>query len=275
MILRFFLSLVLLELTLSSCQRSGESTLTETRGATSLSGKCSLSAGSYPVQTAIYDRDESLYELTLLNAPPCFPQPLQIESLQLARIDEQTKEKERAKLDYSTEESKPSVLYLVQDYQITLRQKESSPESPSSGAPASEASNAASTPASHAPSFWSPFLAGAAGGIAGGLAGQLIGRAIFDKPQYYAPPPPQAGKSVLGGFGAKSDTPGAIRSYQRKYSGASSPAKVRTFERGSGSSDQTRSSFFKKKNPSPQLAPTRSYSRSVTPKRSFFKTRRR
>lgn len=216
--------------------------------------ECQLTPGDYPVQTATYQGDQGQYELMLLNAPACFQQPLKLKGLQLARID--AKATERVKLTYNGEEN--SVLHMAEDFQIKMVQTvtENGVSKEQSGS-------------------WSPFLAGAAGAVVGAAAMGMIGRA-FNKPQYYTPPPMQAGRTDLRGYGGVGDTrEGAARSYQQKYASrpmgspqvAPSPAPT-----------ETKKSFFKTRSESqPSQGAARSYQSapSSSGKRGFFKSRRR
>jgi len=216
---------------------------------------CPLPAGDYGVQTAMYQGDHGVYELMVLNAPACFHQPLKLKNLQLAQFDEKEKG-EKVKLTYAGDDN--SVLRMAEDFQIRMVQTvtENGVKKEQSGS-------------------WSPFVTGLAGAAVGAVAGGMISRA-FNKPQHYTPPPMEAGKTDLRGYGGAGSTrEGAARSYQQNYATrppAPSAAPV------SAPPTEAKKSFFKTKsdNTSPQAGAVRSYQPTPSSgKRSFFKSRRR
>lgn len=219
---------------------------------------CPLSPGEYPVQSVDYHADQGTYSLMIINSPACFRQPLKLKNLRLARNDD-AKAAEKVKLTYNGEEN--STLYMAEDFQISMTQTvtgENGVRREQSG-------------------FWSPFLAGAAGAAAGVAAGSLLSKA-FSKPQYYTPPPMEAGKTRLTGFGGAGDTKeGAVRSYQQKYATGPKPSSAPLSNNSNSTTPAptNKSSFFKSK---PATAPSSGASRSYTPsssKRSFFRSKRR
>lgn len=225
---------------------------------------CPLNPGSYPVQSALYQGDKGHYELMILNAPACFQQPLKIKSLQLARQEEKDSQ-EKVKLQYNGEEN--ATLYMAEDFQIKMVQTvtENGVSKEQSGS-------------------WSPFMTGVAGAAVGAIAGSMLTKA-FSKPQYYTPPPMEAGKSQVFGYGGAGSTrEGAVRNYQQNYASRSVPnPSVQNSAPMNNGTDQKKS-FFKTKNQNtysqPQQAQpgaVRSYqpASSSSSKRGFFKSRRR
>jgi len=199
------------------------------------SDSCSLSPQDYSVQSVTYDRNSGSYELMILEAPPCFKNPLHLDRLKLARMEQ--KENENALLDFNNP-GEPS-LFIAHDFQIRLV------ESYSRG----------SGNESRTGSFWSPFLAG----TVGAAAGSLLMNKLFRKPQYVTPPPAQKGKTKVTGVGSYGPTKeAAFKSYQRKYS-----------TRDSG---QMKKSFFRKKTTS--RLNTRKH-RLRASRKGFFRLRRR
>jgi len=217
---------------------------------TSESTACQLTPGEYDVQSAVYKADQGHYELMVLNAPACFQQPLKLSNVQLARFESEGGAKVR--LTYGGDQA--STLHMVEDFQITMVQTvtENGVRREHTGS-------------------WSPFLTGLAGGVAGAVAGNMLSRA-FNKPQYYTPPPMQAGQTNVRGFGGVGDTKeGAVRSYQQKYANrGANPAPSAVPQ-----ATETKRSFFKTKtnNASPQPGAARSY--QPAPRKGFFKSRRR
>lgn len=218
---------------------------------------CPLSPGNYGVQTALYQADKGEYELMVLNAPSCFRQPLKLKNLQLAQFEDSEKD-QKVQLTYAGEEN--SVLHMAQDFQIKMVQTvtENGVKKEQSGS-------------------WSPFLTGLAGGVAGAVAGNMLSRA-FNKPQHYTPPPMEAGKTEVRGYGGVGDSrSGAVRSYQQNYAtrpSAPTPAPV-----VAPAADTNKKSFFKTKSDtvSPREGAVRTYqpAPSSAPKRGFFKSKRR
>lgn len=217
---------------------------------------CPLTPGDYGVQTALYQGDHGQYELMILNAPACFHQPLKIKNLQLARIEGDEKG-EKVKLTYGGAEN--ATLYMAEDFQIKMVQTvtENGVQKQQSGS-------------------WSPFVTGLAGAAVGAVAGSMISRA-FNKPQYYTPPPMEAGKTTLRGYGGVGDTrEGAARSYQQNYANRPNVAPAAPVAAPAGE----KKSFFKSRTNtvnSQQPGAVRSYqpAPASAPKRSFFRSRRR
>lgn len=209
---------------------------------------CPLGPGDYPVQTVTYHADQGQYELMILNAPACFHQPLTTKNLQLARFEDSEKS-EKVKLKYNGEQD--ATLYMAEDFQIKMVQTvtENGVKKEQTGS-------------------WSPFVSGLAGAAVGALAGSMLTRALT-KPQYYTPPPMEAGRTDLRGYGGVGDTrDGAARSYQQKFANRANGPVAPAIEKRS---------FFKTKTQNTNPQPTgavRTY-QPAPAKKGFFKSRRR
>ncbi len=138
---------------------------------------CELEKKYYPVQTARYENQSQIYQLTLLDTPICFKNPLTLSNVRLGRLSPEEKT-EKAKLDYINAED--STLYLSPGFPIEIL---------------SPKENGQTGGSSSGSSLWVPLVAGAAGAALGNLAASRL-----SSPQYVSPPTPNGTGSLLQGF---------------------------------------------------------------------------
>lgn len=193
--------------------------------------QCVLDKKTYPIQSALHDKGENTYKLTLLNTPFCFKNPLILESLRLGRLDE-NETKEQAQLDYI--DTSHSTLYLKPEFQIKITETKVH-------------SDGSTTEMS---SMWAPLAAGLAGAAVGGL----IAKGLSRQPQYVTPPSPSRDSSLLKGLDKSqlSSTPPMRKyksgttptSYQKKSSSFFGKKKQTTHKKYS---KKSRKPFFKRR----------------------------
>lgn len=141
---------------------------------------CELEKKHYPVQTARYENQSQIYQLTLLDTPLCFKNPLTLDNVRLGRLSPEEKT-EKAKLDYINSED--STLYLSPGFPIEI---------------VTTTENAQTGGSSFGSSLWVPLVAGAAGAALGNLAASRL-----SNPQYVSPPTPNGTGNLLQGFDDK------------------------------------------------------------------------
>jgi hypothetical protein len=156
---------------------------------------CPLSPGKYDVQSVTFHNSKGEYALFVLGAASCVKQPVTLEKVRLARIETADK-KPQAKLEIPSGED--PTIHLTEDFKIEMVNAVIE-----EGRVVKEES-----------SSWMPFLAGAAGAAVVGMAVN----SMFNRPQYYQPPPPRPGMAEVRGYGAAAPThQGAVSGYQSKY----------------------------------------------------------
>ncbi|MBX9703700.1 MAG: hypothetical protein K2X39_06060 [Silvanigrellaceae bacterium] len=211
------------------------------------SSSCPLPSGKYPVQSVTHNTSVGHYEIFLLDTPTCVSSPARFEQVKLARLNSE-ENKPVARLDYIQNED--PTLFLTENFKIDLIGMVSE-----NGQPPREESSA-----------WMPFLAGAAGAAVAGMAMN----ALFNKPQYYMPPPQKPGSAYSRGFGSQGETyKSAVNNYQKKFNAmppsAQNSGKIKTKPYASQSSSQQQ-----------RMNPQKSYSsapKKSPARRSFLRRR--
>lgn len=176
-----------------------------------------LPVGDYPVQQVSYDDSNGQYNLMLLNLPQGASPVFRTDALQMARIsDEDVK---AGKASYFQVQGDRQVLHLTPEFQIqyvpTVAENRVDP-------------NTGETKVVYVrqqPTFWSPFLTGAA---VGAVASNLL------TPRYYVPPAYVVGQPLVGygGYGNTYDR--AVSSYQSRYNEPPRSSRNRTTFRTTG-----------------------------------------
>lgn len=176
----------------TACTRRPEEAATTTSAAREA---CALPPGKYGVQSVTHHSGEGVYKLYLLDTPACVAQPVALERVRLSRLATEPGKKE-ARLEMATNED--PVLQLTEDFKIDLVNAVVE-----NGQVVREES-----------SSWLPFVAGAAGAAVAGMALS----SMFNRPQYYMPPPHKPGMAEVRGYGgAGSSYQGAVNNYQSTY----------------------------------------------------------
>ena len=157
--------------------------------------ECPLPPGKYDVQSLTFQSSAGSYSIFIVGAASCVKQPVSLTAVRLARI-ETAGGTAKAQLEVASAED--PTLYLTENYKIEMR----------------NAVVEGNQVVREETSSWMPFLAGAAGAAVAGVAMN----AMFNKPNYYQPPPPRPGMADVRGYGsAAPNYKESVSNYQSKY----------------------------------------------------------
>lgn len=223
---------------------------------------CPLPAGTHKVKNVVLQ--SGVYEILILNAPSCVPQPVRFDKVMLAELEGPV-EGAAAQLDVSSD--KDPILHMTKDFKIEMVQ----------------VTQTAGMPPQKETSMWMPFLAGAAGAAVAGMAAN----ALFRQPKYYMPPPQKPGMADVRGYGAAAPSyQGAVSDYQNRWKQPPPVAEKRSgsfFRTRDTTAAATPRSAPSAQSPQKSAAPQRLESREKTSffqkspqrNRSFFRRRSR
>jgi hypothetical protein len=244
----FLMSLTLVFM--SACFGPKSSSKVSEVSKTQESKDCALSPGKYELQSVTFHSGKGAYDFFVVGAASCVKQPVTFEKVRLVRVETPDK-KPSAKLEVPSAED--PILQLTEDFKIEMVSAVVE-----NGQVVKEET-----------SSWMPFLAGAAGAAVAGMAMN----AMFNKPQYYQPPPMRPGMADVRGYGAAAPThQGAMSNYQSKYnapvpSAVQKSALQRRAELSKNPNGQLSQQSIRKNSSPTRTQPSRS-------KPGFFKRRR-
>ncbi|MCB9060077.1 MAG: hypothetical protein H6622_00975 [Halobacteriovoraceae bacterium] len=119
---------------------------------------CELKEGKYSIQNLTLMKDKQSYEAILIGAPSCLKVPHEIQKLELARINEESREK--AYIEYSDGKYKA---FISEEFKIAVKQFDSK---------TNETKEVGS---------WGPFISGAAGAVTGSIVGNVLADKLLSK----------------------------------------------------------------------------------------------